>query len=268
MTSGNVEKKSIEPLWLSSMLTFAARMKEQVVPYVDSSLSKKKQVELMFDRIAFRYDLMNRLLSFGIDISWRKRMVKALQPLKPKTILDVATGTADVAILLSTLDAEKITGIDISEEMLELGRKKIEEKNLQHKITLENADSENLPFEDNKFDAATVAFGVRNFENLEKGLKEIYRVLKPGGTFVVLEFSKPKIFPFKQLYQFYFITVCPLIGKWITKEKQAYDYLYRSVQVFPERESFLNVLKIAGFNQSTCKPLTFGISSLYIAKKP
>ncbi|HYV91074.1 MAG TPA: bifunctional demethylmenaquinone methyltransferase/2-methoxy-6-polyprenyl-1,4-benzoquinol methylase UbiE [Chitinophagales bacterium] len=250
------------------MLTFAFEMKEQVVPYVASSLSKKKQVEQMFDRIAFRYDLMNHLLSFGIDVSWRKKIVKSLRLLQPKTILDVATGTADVALLLSNLQAEKIIGIDISDEMLEIGRKKIAEKNLSNKITLQNADSENLPFEGNNFEAVTVAFGVRNFEHLEKGIQEIYRVLKPGGTFVVLEFSKPKHFPFKQLYQFYFTTVCPLLGKWITRDKQAYQYLYRSVQVFPEGQKFLNILERMGFEQLQCKSLSFGISSLYTARKP
>lgn len=243
-------------------------MKEEVVPYVDSSLSKKKQVELMFDRIAFRYDMMNRLLSFGIDVSWRKKIAAILKPNSPKTILDVATGTADVALVLSDINADKITGIDISDEMLAVGRKKIAERNLQHQIILENADSENLPFESNKFDAATVAFGVRNFEHLDKGLQEIYRVLKPGGILVILEFSKPKHFPFKQLYQFYFINVCPLLGKWITHDKEAYDYLHRSVQVFPEGQSFLNILEHTGFDQLQCKPLSFGISSLYTARKP
>ena len=222
----------------------------------------------MFDRIAFRYDLMNHLLSFGIDVSWRKKMVKALRPLQPKLILDVATGTADVALQASSLQADKIIGVDISDEMLELGRKKIAGRNLQNKITLQYADSENLPFENNKFDAATVAFGVRNFEHLEKGIEEVYRVLKPGGIFVVLEFSKPKHFPFKQLYQFYFTHVCPLLGKWITRDKQAYEYLFRSVQVFPEGKNFLKILERSGFEKLQCKPLSFGISSLYTARKP
>jgi demethylmenaquinone methyltransferase/2-methoxy-6-polyprenyl-1,4-benzoquinol methylase len=242
-------------------------MKEQVVPYDELTLSKKKQVELMFDRIAFRYDLMNRLLSFGIDVSWRKKMIAALKTLQPKIILDVATGTADVALMLSTLNPNEITGIDISAEMLEIGRKKIAEKNLQQTISLLHADSENIPFEDNKFDAATVAFGVRNFENLEKGLSEIYRVLKPGGSFIVLEFSKPKSFPFKQLYHFYFTHVCPLLGKWITRDKRAYDYLHRSVNAFPEGEAFILKLKETGFKQTQCRPLSFGISSLYTGRK-
>ncbi|MBS1658902.1 MAG: ubiquinone/menaquinone biosynthesis methyltransferase, partial [Bacteroidetes bacterium] len=179
-------------------------MREEVVPYDNPALSKKQQVELMFDKIAFRYDLMNRLLSFGIDVRWRKKMVKGLKPLQPQTILDVATGTADVALLLADLHPQLIEGIDISEEMLDIGRKKVAGRKLEQMISLTRADSENLPFESNKFDAATVAFGVRNFENLEKGLSEIYRVLKPGGRFIVLEFSKPKSFPFKQLYHFYF----------------------------------------------------------------
>jgi len=242
-------------------------MKEQVVPYNELTLSKKKQVELMFDKIAFRYDLMNRLLSFGIDVSWRKKIVKKLQPLQPKLILDIATGTGDVALMLAPLNPTEIVGIDISEEMLEIGRRKISEKNLQSLISLQQADSEDIPFANNKFDAITVAFGVRNFENLEQGLSEIYRVLKPGGCFVVLEFSKPKSFPFKQLYDFYFKNVCPLLGKWITHEKEAYDYLHRSVNAFPEGESFLLILKKTGFNQTECKPLSFGISSLYTARK-
>ena len=242
-------------------------MKEQVVPYDELTLSKKKQVELMFDRIAFRYDLMNRLLSFGIDVSWRKKIVKKLQPLQPKLILDIATGTGDVALMLAPLNPTEIVGIDISEEMLEIGRRKISEKNLQSLISLQQADSEDIPFANNKFDAITVAFGVRNFENLEQGLSEIYRVLKPDGCFVVLEFSKPKSFPFKQLYDFYFKNVCPLLGKWITHEKEAYDYLHRSVNAFPEGESFLLILKKTGFNQTECKPLSFGISSLYTARK-
>lgn len=242
-------------------------MNEHVVPYEDLGLSKKKQVELMFDRIAFRYDLMNHLLSFGIDMTWRKKLVDVLKSANPKTILDVATGTADVAILLSDLPVEKITGIDISDEMLVRGRNKIASRNLEKKITLQNADSENLPFDDNNFDAATVAFGVRNFENLEKGLQEIFRVLRPGGKLVILEFSKPKHFPFKQLYHFYFIRICPWLGKLITHDKLAYEYLYRSVQAFPEGESFLNLLKNTGFIKLKCKALSFGISSLYTASK-
>jgi demethylmenaquinone methyltransferase/2-methoxy-6-polyprenyl-1,4-benzoquinol methylase len=243
-------------------------MREEVVPYDNPALSKKQQVELMFDKIAFRYDLMNRLLSFGIDVGWRKKMVAALRPFQPTTLLDVATGTADVALMMAPLKPESITGIDLSDEMLEIGRKKVADKNLQHLIRLVRADSENLPFESNKFDAATVAFGVRNFENLEKGLSEIYRVLKPGGRFIVLEFSKPKTFPFKQLYHFYFTQICPLLGKWITHDVSAYDYLHRSVNAFPEGDEFLTILKRTGFTQTQCTPLTVGISSLYRASKP
>lgn len=242
-------------------------MREEVVPYDNPALSKKQQVELMFDKIAFRYDLMNRLLSFGIDVTWRKKMVKALNPLQPQTILDVATGTADVALLLAELNPQLIEGVDISEEMLDIGRKKVAGRKLERMISLTRTDSENLPFESNKFDAATVAFGVRNFENLEKGLSEIYRVLKPGGRFIVLEFSKPKSFPFKQLFHFYFTQICPLLGKWITHDVSAYDYLHRSVNAFPEGENFLNILNRTGFTQTQCKPLTFGISSLYSASK-
>jgi demethylmenaquinone methyltransferase/2-methoxy-6-polyprenyl-1,4-benzoquinol methylase len=242
-------------------------MRQSVVPYEQSALSKKEQVGLMFDRIAFRYDLMNRLLSFGIDVSWRKKLVRTLAPLHPQKILDVATGTAEVPLLLQKLIPEAITGIDISEKMLEIGRKKIHERGLDPLIGLQQADSENLPFDGNNFDAVTVAFGVRNFENLETGLKEIYRVLKPGGTIAILEFSKPTQFPFKQLYHFYFTQVCPMLGSWITHDATAYEYLHRSVSVFPEGKSFLEILKRNGFKETICTPLTFGISSIYTAKK-
>lgn len=243
-------------------------MKEQVVPYEELSLTKKEQVTLMFDRIAFRYDLMNRLLSFGIDVVWRKRLLKMLRPIQPKILLDVATGTADVAIQLADLAPEKITGVDISAEMLSIGQLKLKEKNLDQLITLQQADAENLPFEDNKFDAITVAFGVRNFEHLQRGLQELFRVLKKDGVLLVLEFSKPKKTPFKQLFEFYFTHVCPVLGRWITGDKMAYTYLYRSVAAFPEGEDFRILLNKNGFVSTQCTALTFGISSIYTAKKP
>lgn len=242
-------------------------MKQQVVPYEEMSLPKKEQVTLMFDRIAFRYDLMNRLLSFGIDVGWRKRMVKILSPDHPKMILDVATGTADVAIQLASLDPDQITGIDISQEMLSRGREKLKEKKLDQLISLIHADSEKLPFEDNKFDAVTVAFGVRNFEHLEMGLSELFRVLKKDGKLVILEFSKPSSFPFKQLFRFYFTAICPALGKWITNDKMAYDYLHRSVAEFPDGKNFTTLLNKTGFAETQCFPLTFGISSIYTGRK-
>lgn len=242
-------------------------MKPEVMPYDDLSLSKKEQVALMFDRIAFRYDLMNRLLSFGIDVGWRKRMLKLLKPLKPQAILDVATGTADVAIQLTGLTPTHITGVDISAEMLVIGRAKVKDHHLDGIINLIQADAENLPFEDNKFDAITVAFGVRNFEHLEKGLQELHRVLKQNGMLVVLEFSKPRQFPFKQLFQFYFTNICPLLGRWITNDQMAYTYLHRSVAAFPDGQDFTDLLVKNGFTSTQCIPLTFGISSIYTGKK-
>jgi demethylmenaquinone methyltransferase / 2-methoxy-6-polyprenyl-1,4-benzoquinol methylase len=242
-------------------------MREPVVPYQELAMPKKEQVTLMFDRIAFRYDLMNHMLSFGIDMLWRKKLVKLLQSHHPEMILDVATGTADVAIKLSALHPEKIIGIDISREMLTIGKQKIKDKKLNNLISLQQADCEKLPFQDNNFDAVTVAFGVRNFEHLEKGLEEIFRVLKKDGKVAVLEFSKPSRFPFKQLFYFYFTRVCPLLGKWITKDKMAYEYLHRSVASFPDGKDFVAILDKTGFIKTKCIPLLFGISSIYTGSK-
>jgi demethylmenaquinone methyltransferase / 2-methoxy-6-polyprenyl-1,4-benzoquinol methylase len=224
-------------------------------------------VEQMFDTIAPKYDLLNNLLSFGIDKIWRKKLVNELRDNNPTAILDVATGTADVALELVNLYPKQIIGIDISAEMLEIGRKKVEAKNLSGIITLQQADSENLPFESNMFDAVSVAYGVRNFENLEKGLSELYRVLRKGGKLVVLEFSHPQNFPVKQLYKFYFTEICPLIGRLVSKDKRAYSYLHESVMRFPQGEEFLKLLKNTGFENTKCKRLTFGISSIYTAIK-
>jgi len=243
-------------------------MKKEIVPYAEMALHKKEQVALMFDRIAFRYDLMNRLLSFGIDVSWRKKIVKVLRKKQPKTILDVATGTADVAIELAALQPLNITAVDISNEMLAIGKEKIRAEKLDSLIHLQLADSENLPFADNKFDAVTVAFGVRNFENLEKGLNELFRVLKKGGTLVILEFSKPSGFPFTQIFHLYFTRICPALGSWITKDKMAYEYLHRSVESFPDGKNFIAILEKTGFRETQCTPLTFGISSIYTGSKP
>lgn len=242
-------------------------MAQQVKPYNESE-SKKRQVSTMFNRIAPYYDFLNRLLSLGIDTIWRKKAIKQLDKAHAKVILDVATGTADLALEASKqLTTEKIVGLDISNEMLEVGREKIKRKGLSELITLQEGDSENLPFSDNTFDAITVAFGVRNFENLEKGLKEMYRVMKPGGKVVILEFSRPRIFPFKQLYNFYFRNILPAIGKLTSKDPKAYRYLYESVQAFPDGDAFLSILENLGYKSNRCIPLTLGVCSIYTATK-
>ena len=239
-----------------------------VLPYKDQTDTKTDQVARMFDNISKRYDLLNHLLSLGIDIYWRKQAIKMLKPQQPKLILDIATGTADFAIEALKLNSDKVIGVDISEGMLDMGRKKLTRRHLDDRIELQLGDSERLLFEDNKFDAIIVAFGVRNFEHLEQGLADMYRVLKPGGTTVILEFSKPTKFPFKQLYNFYFKNILPLIGKVISKDQSAYTYLPASVQAFPDGEAFLDVLRKVGYNQTQCKTLTFGISSIYVGQKP
>jgi len=238
-----------------------------VLPYKEDPSGKKQQVARMFDNISHRYDFLNHFLSLGIDKGWRKKAIDMLRPLNPQMMLDVATGTADFAIQAMTLKPKKIVGIDISEGMLEVGRKKIKQKGLSESIELNLADSENLPFVENNFDAVTVAFGVRNFENLEKGLAEIRRVLKPGGMLVVLEFSKPKSFPFRQVYNFYFKAILPKLGQAISKDNAAYTYLPASVQSFPDGKAFELILNKVGFKETTCRPLTFGVSSIYTARK-
>ena len=238
-----------------------------VLPYKEERLGKKEQVAKMFNNISRRYDFLNHLLSFGVDIIWRKKAVKMLKPHKPELILDIATGTADFAIEALAINPEKVIGVDISEGMLAVGKKKIAKMGLQDKIELQLGDSEKLLFPDNKFDAIIVSFGVRNFENLEKGLEDMYRVLKPGGNTVIVEFSKPTVFPFKQLYNFYFKYVLPLIGKIISRDNAAYAYLPESVQAFPDGDRFLEILQKTGFKNTVCRPLTFGISSIYIGQK-
>jgi len=241
---------------------------DKVIPDKDSNLSKKQQVAEMFDSIAFRYDFLNRFLSVGIDVSWRKKAINQLKAIEPKKVLDVATGTADVALMtFKMLHPEKIIGIDISEGMLDLGRQKIEKLGLTKNIELLKGDSENIHFEDNSFDAITVAFGVRNFENLEMGLKEMHRVLRPGGKLVVLEFSKPKNAAFKVFYNLYMNQIAPAFGKLFSKNNNAYQYLNDSVQAFPEGETFLNIMKQAGFREAYVKPLTLGICSIYCGSK-
>jgi len=238
-----------------------------VVPYKQDNKGKKEQVALMFDNISHRYDFLNHFLSLGIDKIWRKKAIGLLASSHPKFILDVATGTGDFAIQALSLNPDKIIGVDISEGMLGHGRDKIQQRALQDRIELLAGDSENLPFEENKFDAATVAFGVRNFEHLERGLREINRVLKPGGTLVVLEFSKPSRFPMKQLYSFYFKFILPKLGRLISKDKAAYTYLPESVQAFPDGSAFTDILKNTGFKNTSCRTLTFGISSIYTGQK-
>lgn len=241
-------------------------MPKTVTPY-KSEAAKKEQVETMFDNIAPRYDFLNRLLSFGIDAYWRKRAIKELQTTHPKIILDVACGTGDFSIAALKVNPKKIIGLDISQEMLTVGKRKITNAGYADIIDLQYGDSENIPFDKNFFDAATVAFGVRNFENLDKGLSEINRVLKAEGQVVILEFSKPVLFPVKQLFNFYFKTICPFIGRLVSKDARAYTYLYESVLAFPEGDAFISHLHSAGFKNCTCKRLTFGICSLYTAIK-
>lgn len=238
-----------------------------VVPYKEDPGAKKQQVARMFDNISGRYDFLNHFLSLGIDVAWRRKAIRLLKDQHPRQILDVATGTGDFAIEALSLQPEHIIGVDISEGMLEVGRRKLRERKLDHRIELRSGDSENLPFEDNFFDAVIVAFGVRNFENLNSGLSEMLRVLKPGGTAVILEFSKPSKFPMKQLYNLYFTAILPRIGRWISRDASAYRYLPESVKAFPDGNDFLRVLSTTGYKNPQCDPLTFGISTLYWGSK-
>ncbi len=240
----------------------------EVTPYKDSTRSKKEQVAAMFDNIAPRYDFLNQLLSIGIHKSWRRKAVNLLKEKHPKTVLDIATGTGDFAIEAMKLHPDKVVGVDISEGMLKLGREKILKFGLQNVIELKSGDSENLPFSEKSFDAITVGFGVRNFENLEKGIKDIYRVLNPGGVVAILEFSKPRNFPIKQIYNFYFKYITPTVGKIFSKDNSAYTYLPESVNAFPDGEDFLMILNKAGFIEAKVISLTFGIASIYFCKKP
>jgi demethylmenaquinone methyltransferase / 2-methoxy-6-polyprenyl-1,4-benzoquinol methylase len=239
----------------------------KVTPYKDSSASKKVQVARMFNNIAWRYDFLNHFLSFGIDRYWRWKIISELKKYNPKLILDVATGTADQAIAALKLNPVKIYGIDISPDMLAIGKRKLKQKKLNHIIELFEADSENLFFEANKFDAVTVSFGVRNFENLEKGLKEIYRVLKQGGVTAILEFSKPRNRIIQLMYNFYSTKICPGIGRLVSKDKAAYEYLHESVEAFPTGNDFVNILKQSAFSKVKSMPLTFGIVTIYLAEK-
>ncbi|WP_222983498.1 bifunctional demethylmenaquinone methyltransferase/2-methoxy-6-polyprenyl-1,4-benzoquinol methylase UbiE [Flagellimonas meishanensis] len=242
-------------------------MSEKVKPYKDSDLGKKEQVRQMFDTISKNYDGLNRVISFGIDVKWRKRVVSFLAEKNPKNILDIATGTGDLAIAMVRTGAKKIVGLDLSPQMLDVGKSKIVDKNLQDIIEMVVGDSENLPFANDSFDAITVAFGVRNFEDLEKGLAEIYRVLRPGGHLAILETSVPTKAPFKQGYRFYTKNILPLIGKLFSKDRSAYAYLSESASVFPYGEAFNNILAKIGFIGIENRPQTFGVASIYVATK-
>jgi len=241
---------------------------DKVLPDEKSNEDKKNQVAAMFDSIARRYDFLNRFLSVGIDRSWRRKAIKELKEIHPKIILDVATGTGDVAIVAcKLLNPDKIVGIDISEGMLELGRNKIKKLNLENKIELFAGDSETINHQNSSFDAITVAFGVRNFAHLEKGLTEMLRVLKPGGKISILEFSMPKASLLKAFYSFYMFTIVPAFGKLFAKNKQAYKYLNNSVRVFPDRENFMEIMQKAGFRNTYYKSLSLGICCIYCGSK-
>lgn len=243
-------------------------MSKKIIPYQNSDLSKKGQVEKMFNNISKEYDILNRVISFGIDVSWRKKIVKILKSKNPSTILDVATGTGDLAIAMVKTNAQKIIGLDISKGMLDVGIEKIKDRNLNNTIEMVIGDSENLKYENDFFDAVTVSFGVRNFESLDSGLSEIFRVLKPNGSLVILETSNPTKFPFKQFYRFYSKFILPSIGKIFSKDKVAYNYLSESSAEFPYGEKFNNILKKIGFIEVEDHPQTLGVASIYCATKP
>lgn len=243
-------------------------MSKTVTPYQHDQATKKEQVADMFNNIAKTYDFLNHFMSLGIDVIWRKKAINELKADQPRHILDVATGTGDFAFeALSILRPEKITGVDISQGMLDIAKQKIAKRGLGDQFEVKLGDSEKLPFSDSTFDAITVAYGVRNFENLEKGLADMYRVLKPGGKAVVLEFSKPKAFPVKQLYNFYFNYITPGIGKLFSKDSRAYTYLPESVAAFPDGKSFNAIMDKVGFKNTKNRPLAFGICSIYTGVK-
>ena len=241
-------------------------MSKIIKPYKNSDLGKKEQVAKMFDAISKNYDGLNRVISLGIDIKWRKKVVKIVGKNNPKQILDIATGTGDLALMMAELHPDKIIGLDISEGMLAVGKEKIANVNLSEKIEMIVGDSEEMPFEDNTFDAITVSFGVRNFANLDKGIKEIARVLKPSGVLVILETSNPMKFPFKQGYKLYTHLFLPVIGKLFSKDKVAYSYLSESANSFPFGAAFNNILQKNGFTNTEDTPVTFGVASIYTAR--
>jgi len=239
-----------------------------VVPDSNSPMGKKQQVAEMFNNIAGRYDFLNHFLSMGIDKTWRKKAIKDVAATNPKHILDVATGTGDMAIAASAaIPGAKITAVDIAAQMLDEGRKKIETQGLSKVITMQLADSESLPFADGTYDAVMCAYGVRNFEDLEKGLTEMQRVMRPGGKLAILEFSRPVTFPVKQLYTFYFRHILPAVGGLLSKHKTAYTYLPESVNAFPDGKKFCVILTGCGFKDAHARPLTLGVTTLYTATK-
>ena len=238
-----------------------------IIPYQNSDKNKKQQVEQMFDHIAPKYDFLNHLLSLGIDKLWRKKAVRLLKAYRPSRILDVATGTGDFAIAAAKISPDEIVGFDLSEQMIRVGEEKVKRLGLEPVIHFQKGDSEDMPFAPESFDAITVAFGVRNFENLQKGLSEFKRVLKPGGVAVILEFSKPRYFPFKQLYRFYFFRILPFIGGLVSKDSPAYSYLPESVMAFPDDWDFLNILRQVGFSKLSQYRLSLGIATIYLAEK-
>jgi demethylmenaquinone methyltransferase/2-methoxy-6-polyprenyl-1,4-benzoquinol methylase len=242
-------------------------MSETIKPYQDSAASKKEQVAQMFDTISGNYDGLNKIISFGTDAKWKQKILKMVAAKKPSTILDIATGTGDLAILFATTSATEIIGLDISQGMLDIGKQKIEAQKLDRKIQMVLGDGENIPYPDNYFDVITVAYGVRNFEHLEKGLSEILRTLKPGGQFIILETSVPTKFPFKQGYFLYTNFVMPTIGKLFSKDKKAYAYLSNSAQNFPYGEVLNNILRKIGFIEVVHLPQTMGVATIYTASK-
>jgi len=242
-------------------------MSKKVTPYKDSELGKKEQVTEMFDNVSSNYDFLNRVLTFGIDISWRKNVVALVKEGKAEKVLDIATGTGDLVIMMAKSGIDDVTGLDISPGMLNIGIQKVKDEGLKAKVDMIIGDSEQLPFDEGTFDAVTVAFGVRNFENLELGLKEILRVLKPKGSLTVLETSQPTSFPVKQGFQFYSKYVIPTVGKLFSKDKSAYDYLPESAAAFPYGEKFNNILLKTGFNSSKVYPQTLGVATIYHAIK-
>ncbi|KGL59430.1 demethylmenaquinone methyltransferase / 2-methoxy-6-polyprenyl-1,4-benzoquinol methylase [Polaribacter sp. Hel1_33_78] len=242
-------------------------MSKIIKPYKDSELGKKEQVTKMFDNISENYDDLNRVISLGIDVKWRKKVVEIVGKNNPKQILDIATGTGDLVLMMASLNPDKIVGLDISSGMLEVGKQKIAKAKLSDKIEMIVGDSEEMPFSDNTFDAITVSFGVRNFAHLNKGIQEIARVLKPTGVLVILETSNPTKFPFKQGYKFYTNFILPIIGKLFSKDKVAYSYLSESANSFPFGEAFNNILQKNGFTNTKYTPVTFGVATIYTASK-
>jgi demethylmenaquinone methyltransferase/2-methoxy-6-polyprenyl-1,4-benzoquinol methylase len=250
------------------LILFVIRTMEKVVkPYGNAEQTKKEEVAQMFDNISKRYDFLNHFLSLGIDKIWRRKAVRELKDIQPKKILDLASGTGDFALALLALNPERVVGMDISNGMLEIGRKKMKDRKVDHIIDMCNGDSENLPFEDHYFDGLTVGFGVRNYENLRKGLSEMLRVVRPGGKIVILEFSKPKRFPIKQLFAFHSRFIIPFFGKRISKDPKAYAYLPESVAAFPEGTDFENILMELGYNNVHSRLVSGGIATIYCGTK-